>query len=26
MLHVSYTVEGTWRFLRRHGWSRQQPA
>ncbi|MFB7420219.1 winged helix-turn-helix domain-containing protein [Streptomyces sp. NPDC056121] len=26
MFHVSYTVEGTWRFLRRHGWSRKQPA
>nr|WP_245771060.1 winged helix-turn-helix domain-containing protein [Actinacidiphila guanduensis] len=23
--HVSYTVEGTWRLLKRHGWSRQQP-
>jgi hypothetical protein len=20
MFHVSYTVEGTWRLLRRHGW------
>jgi len=26
MVHVSYTVEGTWRLLRRHGWSWQQPA
>ncbi|MFB7200315.1 winged helix-turn-helix domain-containing protein [Streptomyces sp. NPDC056240] len=26
MFHVSYTVEGAWRFLRRHGWSRKQPA
>jgi transposase len=26
MFHVSYTVEGTWRLLRRHGWSWQQPA
>jgi transposase len=24
--HVSYTVEGTWRLLKRHGWSWQQPA
>ncbi|MFE4956865.1 winged helix-turn-helix domain-containing protein [Streptomyces sp. NPDC056653] len=23
---LSYTVEGTWRLLRRHGWSWQQPA
>lgn len=23
---VSYTVEGTWRLLKRHGWSWQQPA
>ncbi|MGW4515494.1 helix-turn-helix domain-containing protein [Streptomyces sp. NPDC004393] len=23
--HVSYTVEGTWRLLKRHGWSWQQP-
>ncbi|MFD7934588.1 winged helix-turn-helix domain-containing protein [Streptomyces sp. NPDC059755] len=22
--HVSYTVEGTWRLLKRHGWSWQQ--
>nr|WP_329557798.1 winged helix-turn-helix domain-containing protein [Streptomyces sp. NBC_00696] len=21
LFHVSYTAEGTWRFLRRHGWS-----
>ncbi|MBD0688452.1 winged helix-turn-helix domain-containing protein [Streptomyces sp. CBMA123] len=26
MFHVGYTVEGTWRLLRRHGWSWQQPA
>nr|WP_202556529.1 winged helix-turn-helix domain-containing protein [Streptomyces sp. SID4950] len=26
LIHVSYTVEGTWRLLRRHGWSWQQPA
>ncbi|WP_331741405.1 winged helix-turn-helix domain-containing protein [Kitasatospora sp. NBC_00085] len=26
MFHVSYTVEGTWRLLKRHGWSWQQPA
>ncbi|MFJ4832474.1 winged helix-turn-helix domain-containing protein [Streptomyces sp. NPDC088747] len=26
LCHVSYTVEGTWRLLRRHGWSWQQPA
>jgi transposase len=26
MFHVSYTVEGTWRLLRRYGWSWQQPA
>ncbi|MFF0191294.1 winged helix-turn-helix domain-containing protein [Streptomyces sp. NPDC005244] len=25
MFHVSYTVEGTWRLLKRHGWSWQQP-
>ncbi|TDC15225.1 transposase [Streptomyces sp. 8K308] len=25
LFHVSYTVEGTWRLLRRHGWSCQQP-
>nr|WP_308433437.1 winged helix-turn-helix domain-containing protein [Streptomyces alanosinicus] len=25
MFHVSCTVEGTWRLLKRHGWSRQQP-
>ncbi|WP_413254827.1 helix-turn-helix domain-containing protein [Streptomyces mirabilis] len=22
---MSYTVEGTWRLLKRHGWSWQQP-
>ncbi|MFE2737144.1 winged helix-turn-helix domain-containing protein [Streptomyces sp. NPDC059349] len=26
LFHVSYTVEGTWRLLNRHGWSWQQPA
>ncbi|MDX3866314.1 winged helix-turn-helix domain-containing protein [Streptomyces europaeiscabiei] len=26
LFHVSFTVEGTWRLLRRHGWSWQQPA
>ncbi|WUA38952.1 winged helix-turn-helix domain-containing protein (plasmid) [Streptomyces sp. NBC_01369] len=26
MFHVGYTVEGTWRLLKRHGWSWQQPA
>jgi transposase len=26
LFHVSYTVEGTWALLRRHGWSWQQPA
>ncbi|MFF7777524.1 winged helix-turn-helix domain-containing protein [Streptomyces tanashiensis] len=26
LFHVSYTVEGTWRVLKRHGWSWQQPA
>ncbi|WUL60753.1 winged helix-turn-helix domain-containing protein [Streptomyces sp. NBC_00344] len=26
LFHVLYTVEGTWRLLRRHGWSWQQPA
>ncbi|MCX5562786.1 winged helix-turn-helix domain-containing protein [Streptomyces sp. NBC_00038] len=26
LCHVSYTVEGTWRLLRRNGWSWQQPA
>ncbi|GHG45073.1 hypothetical protein Shyd_85490 [Streptomyces hydrogenans] len=26
IFHVSYTVEGTWCLLKRHGWSRQQPA
>ncbi|MFD9411707.1 winged helix-turn-helix domain-containing protein [Streptomyces sp. NPDC059989] len=25
LLHVSYTVEGTWLLLKRHGWSWQQP-
>ncbi|WP_369244355.1 winged helix-turn-helix domain-containing protein [Streptomyces sp. R41] len=25
LFHVSYTVEGTWQLLRRHGWSWQQP-
>ncbi|MFC8718760.1 winged helix-turn-helix domain-containing protein [Kitasatospora sp. NPDC057198] len=25
LFHVSYTVEGTWRLLKRHGWSWQQP-
>src|SRR5690348_4539360 len=25
MFHVGYTVEGTWRLLRRHGWSCQVP-
>ncbi|MFC9943932.1 winged helix-turn-helix domain-containing protein [Streptomyces pratensis] len=25
LFHVSYTVEGTWRLLRRHDWSWQQP-
>ncbi|MFD7446410.1 winged helix-turn-helix domain-containing protein [Streptomyces sp. NPDC059909] len=25
MFHVSYTVEDTWRLLKRHGWSWQQP-
>ncbi|MFC9399183.1 winged helix-turn-helix domain-containing protein [Streptomyces sp. NPDC057027] len=25
LFHVSYTVEGTWRVLKRHGWSWQQP-
>ncbi|MGW4650211.1 IS630 family transposase [Kitasatospora sp. NPDC004289] len=25
LFHVSYTVEGTWRLLRRRGWSWQQP-
>ncbi|MEV7082782.1 winged helix-turn-helix domain-containing protein [Streptomyces sp. NPDC093516] len=24
--YVSYTVEGAWRLLKRHGWSWQQPA
>ncbi|MEW2303749.1 winged helix-turn-helix domain-containing protein [Streptomyces sp. NPDC006655] len=26
LIHVSYTVEGTWQLLKRHGWSWQQPA
>ncbi|MFF8024545.1 winged helix-turn-helix domain-containing protein [Streptomyces sp. NPDC007896] len=26
LFHVSYTVEGTWQLLKRHGWSLQQPA
>lgn len=26
LFHVSYTVEGTWRLLRRYGWSWQQPS
>jgi transposase len=26
LFRVSYTVEGTWHLLRRHGWSWQQPA
>ncbi|MFE3645446.1 winged helix-turn-helix domain-containing protein [Streptomyces sp. NPDC059169] len=26
MFRVSYTVEGTWRLLKQHGWSRQPPA
>ncbi|MFF4576778.1 winged helix-turn-helix domain-containing protein, partial [Streptomyces sp. NPDC001410] len=26
LFHVPYTVEGTWRLLKRHGWSWQQPA
>lgn len=26
LFHVSYTLEGTWRLLRRHSWSWQQPA
>ncbi|MFF1605928.1 winged helix-turn-helix domain-containing protein [Streptomyces mirabilis] len=25
MFHVSYTVEGAWRLLKRHGWLWQQP-
>jgi putative transposase len=25
LFHVAYTVEGTWKLLRRHGWSWQQP-
>lgn len=25
LFHVSYTVEGTWRLLKRHGWSWRQP-
>lgn len=26
MFHVSYTVQGVWKLLRRHGWSAQVPA
>ncbi|BFV60718.1 hypothetical protein KCMC57_up58220 [Kitasatospora sp. CMC57] len=26
LFHVSYTVEGTWALLKRHGWSWQRPA
>ncbi|WSC41637.1 winged helix-turn-helix domain-containing protein [Streptomyces sp. NBC_01318] len=26
LFHVSYTIEGTWQFLKLHGWSWQQPA
>ncbi|MFF4248999.1 winged helix-turn-helix domain-containing protein [Streptomyces sp. NPDC001822] len=26
LFHVSYTVQGTWLLLKRHGWSWQQPA
>ncbi|MEV4440252.1 winged helix-turn-helix domain-containing protein [Streptomyces sp. NPDC049577] len=26
MFHISYTVEGTWQLLKRHGWSWRQPA
>ncbi|MER6113584.1 winged helix-turn-helix domain-containing protein [Streptomyces hirsutus] len=26
LFHVSYTIEGTWLLLKRHGWSWQQPA
>ncbi|MDN3028998.1 winged helix-turn-helix domain-containing protein [Streptomyces sp. S.PB5] len=26
LFHISYTVEGAWRLLKRHGWSWQQPA
>ncbi|MEU3189792.1 winged helix-turn-helix domain-containing protein [Streptomyces sp. NPDC006992] len=26
LFHVSYTAEGTWLLLKRHGWSWQQPA
>lgn len=26
MFRVPYTRQGTWRLLRRHGWSWQQPA
>ncbi|MFE0091243.1 winged helix-turn-helix domain-containing protein [Streptomyces sp. NPDC058992] len=25
LFYISYTVEGTWRLLKRHGWSWQQP-
>jgi transposase len=26
LFHISYTIEGTWRLLKRRGWSWQQPA
>ncbi|WP_432020167.1 helix-turn-helix domain-containing protein [Streptomyces sp. 1222.5] len=26
MFHISYTVQGVWRLLRRHGWTCQVPA
>src|SRR5258708_2779425 len=26
LFHVGYTVEGTWKLMRRHGWSCQVPA
>jgi transposase len=26
LFHVSYTHHGTWRLLKRYGWSWQQPA
>jgi transposase len=26
LFHIGYTVEGTWKLLRRHGWSCQVPA
>ena len=25
LFHVGYTVEGTWKLMRRHGWSAQVP-